>query len=348
LSNQIFLSAKSVQKFLAHSDAEAAVELPVVGLTLAGYTNGSGGHTHGFWLLHTDAGGRMIWSKIYHGTTYVVNNDCNAMIQTSDGGYALAGQTFVSAQPSIERYWLVRTNGDGDSLWSKTYIVNEDYWKVFYSLVQTDDEGFGLIGSNFMLRTNADGDSLWSKTFAGTFRSIMLAPSGGFILSGGNGDFYLLRTDEEGDSLWSASFGGARSDFCNDAIITRDGGFALAGTTNSFYGDDNFWLVKTGPDPLSVRGSDFIPHPSSFILLPPYPNPFNGAVTLTFQLQKPGLAALELLDPAGRRVAKLFEGFVQAGERKVLWNGDAVSSGVYWIRLRSNGFSAAEKAVKVK
>ncbi len=294
---------------LAMNNFTSIVQTPDGGFALAGYSYGD---SHGFWLLRTDTMGRVIWSKIYRGTSNVVNNQCYDMIQTSDGGFALTGQTYVGIDPSYrELFWLVKTNANGDSLWSKTFNGRGGYYNEFYSLVQTEDDGFALLGSKLLLRTNANGDSLWSRTYEGSFKFLMKTLDGGFILSGGNGDFYLLRTDENGDSLWAGSYGGEGEDICNDVIPTRDGGFALAGTTTSFYaGDSNFWLVKTGPDPLSVR--PVTSQPYTLHLSPPYPNPFNGAVTLTFQTAIPGRVALELIDPTGRQVAKLFDGFSPA------------------------------------
>ena len=75
-----------------------------------------------------------------------------------------------------------------------------------------------------------------------------LRPDGGYILAGytesfgaGEEDFWLVKTDANGDSLWSRYFGGANLDICEAVEQTQDGGYILAGVTNSYSG----WLVKT-------------------------------------------------------------------------------------------------------
>ncbi|MBU1921396.1 hypothetical protein KKG66_11155, partial [bacterium] len=48
------------------------------------------------------------------------------------------------------------------------------------------------------------------------------------------------------DSLWSRTYGGIEGDYCCDALRTADGGYLLAGTTNSYgEGASDFWIVKT-------------------------------------------------------------------------------------------------------
>ena len=84
--------------------------------------------------------------------------------------------------------------------------------------------------------------------------------------------------------------------------------------------------------------SDLISHPSSFILYPAYPNPFNSITTIRFTLPKPGLARLELFDPLGRRVRDLTPaGWYEAGENTLLFNGEGLSSGSYILKLEAGG-----------
>ena len=91
-----------------------------------------------------------------------------------------------------------------------------------------------------------DEISSWVKTYGNNnsfCAELLQANDGGFFLVGGTdiaydpvrqGDAYLIKTDEDGDSLWSRTFGGENGDFCSSIIQTADGGFALAGRTDSF------------------------------------------------------------------------------------------------------------------
>ncbi len=92
-------------------------------------------------------------------------------------------------------------------------------------------------------------------------------------------------------------------------------------------------MIKTGPDPVSAPPEPFIPHPSSFILLEAYPNPFNAVLNLGFQVARRGEVKLEVMDITGRRVAGLFGGLVHPGEQRLIWNAAGIPAGGYWVRL---------------
>ncbi len=74
------------------------------------------------------------------------------------------------------------------------------------------------------------------------------------------------------------------------------------------------------------------------------PNPFNPAVTLSFELARGGPVTITIYDVAGRRVAEVFRGELGAARHQVTWNGRgqdgrAAPSGVYLARLVGDGFA---------
>ena len=121
----------------------------------------------------------------------------------------------------------------------------------------------------------------------------------------------------------------------------------MAGYTYSFgAGDCDFYLVKTGPDPVSV-GDHFILHPSSFILSA-YPNPFNPSTTIAYDLPKAGHISLRVFDLLGREVAVLKDGFVEAGTYHLMFDGSGLASGIYFARLDAGKFSQTKKLMLLK
>ncbi len=87
-----------------------------------------------------------------------------------------------------------------------------------------------------------------------------------------------------------------------------------------------------------------------FALAQSYPNPARTAATIKFALPEATTAELEVYDLSGRRVATLYSGAAEAGEREVVWNlagddGSAVAPGVYIYRLRTPGDVAARRLV---
>ena len=169
----------------------------------------------------------------------------------------------------------MKTNEEGEEEWHLTF--GDELRDSFSSIIQTEDGGYVLGGSvnvepgintnsDFVLvRTDSEGEILWTRTYGGRededFEDMLQTPDGGFILAGrtqsfgaGSYDFYLIRTNETGDELWSTTYGGRQNEECKSIIHTSDGGFALAGFSSSYNEDgrnlDDFWLVKTGPEPL--------------------------------------------------------------------------------------------------
>jgi hypothetical protein len=193
--------------------ANSAVETSDGGYAIAGYTRSFGAGSADFWLIKTDEYGNMEWNRTYGGTDW---DRAYSLAETSDGGYAMAGRTDSFGAGNSD-FWLIKTNEEGNVEWTKTYGGNG--WDYAYSLVETSDGGYAIAGS-----TSSFGD-------------------GGY-------DFWLIKTDEDGNMEWSQTYdGGATYELAYSVVVTSDGGYALAGYTNSSEGGSgDFWLVKTDED----------------------------------------------------------------------------------------------------
>ncbi len=94
--------------------------------------------------------------------------------------------------------------------------------------------------------------------------------------------------------------------------------------------------------------------PSSFALLPGFPNPFvhGGSAQLAIGYQLPQATQVEIaiFDVMGRKVRTLLAGEVAAGNHELRWDGrDAygrnVSAGVYFYKMQAGKFAHAQKLV---
>ncbi len=93
--------------------------------------------------------------------------------------------------------------------------------------------------------------------------------------------------------------------------------------------------------------------PAAYELLPNYPNPFNPATTIRFQLKQGGRVSLAIYNLLGQKVRQLADEFYQAGFYELRWDGrDATgretASGLYFYRIQVNDFSRAVKMIKMK
>ncbi len=88
--------------------------------------------------------------------------------------------------------------------------------------------------------------------------------------------------------------------------------------------------------------------PSQFILFPAFPNPFNAATMITFDLPQDGPVTLSIFDARGRQVQTLVDGQVTAGRHRLTWDASLLPAGIYLIRLQTPGSMASQRAVLVK
>lgn len=84
-----------------------------------------------------------------------------------------------------------------------------------------------------------------------------------------------------------------------------------------------------------------------------YPNPFNGAVAVDFDIDEPGRVTLDVYDVMGKRVNTLIDGNISGGVHRAFWNatsgeGQAVPSGVYFFRLSTQGETRITKGLYIR
>jgi hypothetical protein len=181
------------------------------GYALTGYKYDLAAEDADFWLVKTDAYGNMEWNKTYGGPEL---ESAECMVQTGDGGYALAGIT-GSRGAGSEDFWLVRVDAFGNEQWNKTYGGPENDEAL--SIVRTSNGEYVLAG-----RTHSFG-------------------------AAGLDDGWLVMVDAFGNEQWNKTYGGLKEDHVLSVVQTSDGGYALAGWTSSFgVGGNDFWLIKLG------------------------------------------------------------------------------------------------------
>lgn len=147
------------------------------------------------------------WEKTYGSTT---NEGAKSVQQTADGGYVVAGWVQVG-RDNLD-FYLLKTDARGNLEWEKTFGgLGDDHAE---SVQQTADGGYIAAG--------------WTKP------------------NGGSSDVYVIKTDANGDKQWERTYGGAREDLGHSIKQTPDGGYIVAGETNS-YGRNNVYLLKTDP-----------------------------------------------------------------------------------------------------
>ncbi|MBL7938359.1 MAG: T9SS type A sorting domain-containing protein [Flavobacteriales bacterium] len=212
-------------------------------------------------LVRTDANGDPLWARQYPGS---LGRDIGYSVQeTSDGGFAVCG--FTENVGTAEDVYLVRTDANGDTLWTRTVDLGNS--EVGWSLRQTDDDGFIVLANRFtfadpegdiyLIRFDASGDTLWTRTIIAPgvdeSHGLAITANGGFILVGGNGypsrDILLVRTDEFGMEQWRRTYATTGDEMAIDVQEMEDGGFICAGRKeNLLTSEIQMHLLRTDPD----------------------------------------------------------------------------------------------------
>ncbi|MDP8239549.1 MAG: T9SS type A sorting domain-containing protein [Candidatus Hatepunaea meridiana] len=199
---------------------------------------------------------QVIWHRIFSGRWC---DRCLEVIQTPDNGYALAGERGYGVSPNIKTdFYLVRTNENGDSLWSRHYGGNDG--ENCSAILQTEDGDFLLAGKTesygadfsdgWIVKTDSEGDVVWSRTYGRDsefFSSIIPITDNRYALIGMGGawNYYFVIIDEDGEELFADEYGGRGAEFGRSLVQTPDEGFLLAGSSTSFgEGGYDMYLIK--------------------------------------------------------------------------------------------------------
>lgn len=230
------------------------------GFALLGWENA--GDNFDFSLIRIDADGNQLWNQTYgfDGKEYP---GLHGLVQCSDGGFAMAGNTL--SFDSDSQVYVVRTDSNGNEIWNRT--LGEPGWETATSIVTVGSE-FQILAQRidtnqqlsllWVIRINADGTVVWERTYGSASRmglaeTMIQCSNGGFALAGYGGDpinqiggAWLLRIDDNGNLLWDQLYDRSDRDEIFAIIECSDGGFAMAGQTEVDWseGDFDFWLLR--------------------------------------------------------------------------------------------------------
>jgi hypothetical protein len=224
---------------------------------LVGYTSSFGAGGEDYYLIKADLNGDTLWTRTYGGQSY---DRAYSVIQASDLDYVIAGFTESFGVGGSDVY-LIKTDSDGDTLWTKTYGDVEN--DCGYAVIETPDGGYaitgftcGIGGANvYLIKTDSLGDTLWTKTYGGAElddgRSIVTTSGNGYLIAGttfsfgaGGYDIYLIRTDSLGDTLWTKTYGGSNNDY-GYSVTVANGGYVIVGATRTNgIGTEDIYLIR--------------------------------------------------------------------------------------------------------
>ena len=235
-------AAGNVQWNKSYGDFGSGYNYDVLPTNDGGYMLAGTAYRNGILCIKTNKNGETLWCKEYDYS----GGEGALIVNTTDGGYAIAGSSY-SGYYGIGDMMLIKTNSNGNVLWSKTYGYGRPL-----SLKQTTDGGF-IIAGGPVIKTDASGNLSWSKTYEGTgAKDIEQTTDKGFIISCITGNYAgLIKTDANGEVIWSRKYGGGQ-EYVSSVHQVKDGGYVIAGQTSAFgTGKIDLYLVKTDSNGIS-------------------------------------------------------------------------------------------------
>ncbi|OYU83949.1 MAG: hypothetical protein CFE24_08790 [Flavobacterium sp. BFFFF2] len=308
------------------------------------------------WVAKLSTTGTLVWQNCLGGS----NQDGASSIKTTpDGGYILACLTQstdgdVIGNHGFYDFWVVKLSTTGNLQWQACF--GGTHLDIPNSIQTTPDGGYVVAGNSWstdgdvtgnhgrdawIVKLSATGVLQWEKAIGGTgnesAQNIQLTNEGSYIVAGqtnstdgdvsgnhGETDFWAVKLSSTGNLVWQKTVGGTSSDSAISVQITTDGGYLLAGNSDSNDGDvsgnhgrSDCWIVKLSADPT--------------------PTPTANAQTLT----------------SGSTVASLvatgsnLQWYAAATGGTVLTTSTVLSTGTYYVSQTVGGVESARTSVAV-
>ena len=263
----------------------------------------------------------------------------------NDGGYAAGYRSRL----------YINNNGVFTSETSGNLIENADFIRSA-AAADIDDDGdleivVGRDGENRLFINNLDNGNNWAQ-----FRLEGVEANKSAI-----GAIVKVRATIGGQSVWQmrdvSSHTGAGSQNSMrlhfglgdatviDELVIHWPGSGLVETLYNVSVNQIIPLVEGQASSLIAMNE---PVPAQYQLLQNYPNPFNPDTKIRFHLPVSGQVQLEIFNVLGNKVATLVDGFKSAGVYEYTFRASDLSSGVYFYRLASSGFSSMKKMMVLK
>jgi hypothetical protein len=163
---------------------------------------------------------------------------------------------------------------------------------------------------------------------------------------------WLLKADPSGTLLWETFVKRGVESAGMGLVQIAAGEYAVVALTGSFdTGEVDGWLLRFGDPTLALMPTQSTP--SQFALHAAFPNPFNPATTVRFDLPIRADFSLIIYDLTGRQVNILKQGNLEAGHYRVSWpgldqSGRQMPSGIYIARLQSAQYAKSIKMILLK
>lgn len=176
-----------------------------------GYVQGIHSISLDMWVVKTDSQGNFQWQKCLGSQG---GESAASIEQTTDGGYIVAGYTSVSGGDVVGHHgsgdmWIVKLDSLGNLVWQQ--CIGGTGGEIAHSIKQTTDGGYIVAGTADFNQGMVSGHHAPSQTT----------------------DMWVVKLDSLGVLVWQKCLGGSGADVAYSIAQTNDGGYIVAGTTET-------------------------------------------------------------------------------------------------------------------
>lgn len=285
--------------------------------------------------------------EIQFSNSYEYNSSIDSQIlsvkTTADNCYLMTGW-FKNDQQSPSDIIVIKTNSNGDSLWTK--LIDVSPHDISTCITENTDNGNILVsGYSFnpdygiLILLDSNGEIIWleyDNSINGVQQSVLFAYNNNFIVDAN--EMYCI--DENYNIIWNSNSN--PSGYDKYIKLLEDNYIVFTGSHSLPYNNHIPSLSKADPQGNIVSIEDFdIPSTNDYKLTN-YPNPFNPTTTIEFSINNHSKVELTIYNIKGQKIKTLANEHFSKGSNAVIWDGDdennkPVSSGIYYYKLNVNG-----------
>jgi len=298
----------------------------ILGHTLSNDSNVSGNHGNwDFWAVKLNSIGNIQWQKCLGGSML---DQVGSIQQTKDGGYIVVGSTssndsnVTGNNGGVFDCWIVKLSSGGSIQWQKCLGGSGD--DDGFSIQQTTDSGYVVAGI-----TNSNDSNVFGNN--------------------GSYDCWIVKLNSTGNIQWQKCLGGSGNDEAYSIRQTSDGGYIVAGTTNSNdsnvsgnHGGYDCWVVKLSAVTTGISEID-----NNFFSAI-YPNPNDGNFIIENTFKQNLNVNFTLINVLGKHVwSNTYE--MHSGKNSTTVNTNFLPTGMYFLHIEDESKQISEvKKVVVK
>ena len=251
---------------------------------------------------------------------------------------------YVSGYGSFSSRKILKTTDGGES-WSELNLSSSNYSYIFPADIYFANQNTGwACNYGLPLIKTTDGGNTWFELNFNGGKSIYFTDSStGWIVTGSE----KIYKSTDGGITWSEQQSGVISGLNSLYFINDCTGWVVG---------ENGTILSTIPNQIVDTVDNEIP--TEFKLLQNYPNPFNPTTTINYQIPRTSFVSLKVYDILGREVATLVNEEKPAGNYEVKFSakggsssggdGNDLSSGIYFYKLKTGTYTSVKKMILMK